>query len=284
MSDQNLAFFKFVSPLIDTGIWAQMSSAARTLYPVLLRFSDGNFKPVYPGGKVLLKLTGFKQKSTLRKARNELVDLGLISISTGTGRKNTYYHFRFDTLSSVPAPPSGAGLGHAERSGSAIQPSLLPSSRGLSEDPPYNKIQISINNNVQRPAEEKSMDTEKLSRTALKKQFGEHEFNLALSECRMTGIPETHESLEKILYRSRALRGTTWSQIEEHLSQKISSGSLQMIKNSFLGEKNGAFFISDSLPEYLKELLKREYTGILFEPDGIKTERQKFWHEAGNNL
>jgi len=46
-----LTYFIFVCELIDAGIWAEMSPAARTLYPVLLRFSDRNFSPVYPGSK-----------------------------------------------------------------------------------------------------------------------------------------------------------------------------------------------------------------------------------------
>src|SRR5690606_13774350 len=125
--------------LIDSGVWARMSGAARTLYPVLLRFSDRNFKPVYPGTKRLLELTGFKQKASLRRARAELVDLGLITLATGSGRTNTRYHFCFDGVAT--APPTGS----AERPSVGLAEPLPGVFAGLPggslEDPPYNQIQ-----------------------------------------------------------------------------------------------------------------------------------------------
>ena len=121
MKAHELPFFKVVTPLIDSGVWGRMSAAARTLYPVLLRFSDGSFKPVYPGSRLLLKLTGFKQKSSIRKARNELIELGLVSVTTGSGRKNTCYHFRFDALTApgvatqyTPRRQKSAPQGHPQ--------------------------------------------------------------------------------------------------------------------------------------------------------------------------
>ena len=282
MSAQDLAYSKFVSLLIDSGVWATMSSAARTLYPVLLRFSDGNFKPVFPGGKLLLKLTGFKQKSTLRKARNELVDLGLIAISSGSGRKNTFYHFRFDTLRGSALPPTAASQTPGEAPVSDTLQGIVPPARGFQKDPPYNKIHISINNNVHSGGEKMEAPPSELR--ALGNRFGEENLSLALSECRLAGIPETHENLEKILYRSQAAGGTSWAQIEKNLIQKISRGSLLMIEKSFLGDKNGVLFFADSLPEYLKELLRRESPDILFEPFSDTGERRMFWKEAGLKL
>ena len=98
-----ITFFKFATGIIESGLWAKMSATARTLYPVLLRFSDRNFKYVYPGAQCLMQLTGFKSKASLKRARKELVALGLISVQTGVGRRNTRYFFHFETI----CPPEG---------------------------------------------------------------------------------------------------------------------------------------------------------------------------------
>ena len=82
--------------LIDSGVWAQLSATARTLYPVLCRFTNESFKAVWPGTDELLRLTGFKTKRSLQQAKKELVDFKLIDIVPGTGRTSTRYYFRFD--------------------------------------------------------------------------------------------------------------------------------------------------------------------------------------------
>ncbi len=92
----NHTFSKFMSDLVDSGIWAALSPSAKSLYPVLLRFSDETFKPVFPGTEELLRLTGFKTKKSLQEARKELQSSGLLDILPGTGRTNTRYYFRFD--------------------------------------------------------------------------------------------------------------------------------------------------------------------------------------------
>ena len=99
MSAGELQYFKFITDVIRSGTWARLSSAARALYPVLLSFTDRHFSPVYPGSNRLLELTGFKQKSSLRKAREELQEAGLILVKKGSGRTNSTYHFIFSCQS-----------------------------------------------------------------------------------------------------------------------------------------------------------------------------------------
>lgn len=82
--------------LIDSGIWAELSATAKTLYPVLCRFSNESFKPVWPGTDELLRLTGFKTKKSLQMAKKELIETGLIDLVQGNGRTTTRYYFRFD--------------------------------------------------------------------------------------------------------------------------------------------------------------------------------------------
>ncbi len=274
---RELPFLKLVSPLIDSGVWARMSAAARTLYPVLLRFSDGKFKPVYPGSQVLLKLTGFKQKSTLRRARRELVKLGLLWVTEGTGRANTVYHFRFDPLGGEGAPPSGApeqapGVASGASGGSAGQ------TPGVAEGPsPYNQIHISINNNV--PAGAETPDGELRQ---MRERFGDRVVDLAVSECHLGGLAASAENLRKILYRDGRDTEPSWAELVRFLAERISPGSLMIIQESFRQEQHGVFIFSDNLPEYLKTLLGQTCPRVFFEPAvETVTGTGAFWRQRG---
>ena len=274
-------FLKLVSPLIDTGIWAAMSPAARALYPVLLRFSDGKFKPVYPGSRILLKLTGFKQKSTLRRARRELVATGLLSVTEGSGRSNTVYHFRFDPLRGDQLPPGEAMQEPAGGEGVAHRGSPGQGGEERTGPPPYNQIHISINNNVPGETEaETSSGTQK----TLREEFGERVVDLAISECGLGGIPPTDENLRKILYRDGGGAGPSWPDLVRYLSERISPGSLTMIQESFREEQHGVFIFSDDLPEFLKTLLGQTCPRVFFEPAAeTVTSSGAFWRRTGDN-
>lgn len=280
MSARNLTYFKFVSTIIETGLWAKMSSAARALYPVLLRFSDSDFKPVYPGSKLLLELTGFKQKSTLRKARQELVELGLVTLSKGSGRTNTYYSFRFDTLGVKPAPPTETKSRTLGAEAAPLSPSRRIPSGDSSSESPYNKIHISINNNVQDAAEGKSS----LDLQDLKIQYGENEVQKAVNECRLSGMQLRKENLEKILYRNPPSGGVSWTELAVELNKKISRGSMVMIENAFLEEKGGMLFFSNQLPGHLKVLLEQVSGNVFFEPEFSPVNRRDFFEQEGAKL
>lgn len=286
---QEMPFFKFTSALIDSGIWAQLSPAARTLYPVLLRFSDRHYKPVYPGSQLLLKLTGFKQKSSLRKARKELVDMRLVSITSGTGRRNTLYHFRFDWGDTL-APPSGLQKAPAGERKEALGGAAGPPGGESGDTPPYNQIHISINNHVQ---DERVGEEEKKKQEFLTRRFGGQAVELALSECRLAGLPTDTKNLEQILYRGEPQ--VSWSDVRKNLAQKISRASFQSICDAFRTEQDGVLFFVDCLPEYLKLLLRQLHPNVFFEPreetDSPECEqmasegsRQQFWKTHGANL
>ncbi|MCP5502260.1 MAG: helix-turn-helix domain-containing protein [Leptospiraceae bacterium] len=102
--NENQPYIRLMVDIIDSGIWAKLSPAARTLYPVLLKFSDYTFKHVWPGTDTLLKLTGFKTKKSINEAKKELVKFGLLQISPGTGRTNTKYFFCFNYEGSKITP------------------------------------------------------------------------------------------------------------------------------------------------------------------------------------
>lgn len=259
MAGPDLQYFKFVSRIIDAGIWAQMSPAARTLYPVLLRFSDRDFKPVYPGSARLLELTGFKHKVTLRKARNELVDLGLVAITRGTGRTNTTYLFRFDRLA-----PQGDTQITPRKSDSNLSGDGVLSTEGTSDAEgrgstgtlPYNQIHISINNHVLKQDDEKSRFE------ILSQRFGKDTVEIAKTECQSVGLPLTAANVERIL----AKHETAWAALLAKAKNKMSEASFRLVQDAFLDEHNGVVYVADSLPEFLKTLLNRLDPSLVFEP------------------
>lgn len=296
MTAHEMPYSKFVSALIDSGTWARMTSAARTLYPVLLRFSDANFKPVYPGTRILLKLTGFKQKTSLRKARKELSDLGLISLTTGSGRKNTCYHFRFDFQRDADMPPWGSPertAGGAETTRSGADSSATG---GANETPQYNKIQISINNNVPEnergtsaglppTASTQATSDEDQSRLAFfERRFGREMVDLAISECDLAGMPATAENIGKLLYRDRPQSRITFAELTRVLQARISPGSFQIIESAFREEREGLLVFADILPGHLRVLLQRMCDQVFFEPEREAAgNRRDFWAGAGGN-
>ncbi len=92
----NNMYLAIMSDILDSGTWAQLGPAAKALYPVLCKFSNHTFKPVWPGTDELLRLTGFKTKKSLQEAKRELIKTGLIHVVAGTGRTPSHYYFRFD--------------------------------------------------------------------------------------------------------------------------------------------------------------------------------------------
>lgn len=97
MGETSNQYIKFMSDIIDSGLWGKLSPAAKTLYPVLLKFSDQNFKHVWPSTETLLKLTGFKTKKSILLGKKELIKEGLLYYKPGCGRTNSTYFFSFKT-------------------------------------------------------------------------------------------------------------------------------------------------------------------------------------------
>lgn len=274
---KELHYFKFVSALIDSGLWAQMSGAARALYPVLLRFSDRNYCHVWPGTQKLLKLTGFKQKASLRKARQELIDLGLVSVTRGTGRQNTVYHFRFEWV--TERPPSGSSSGPAGDYASTPQREGRAGLEGVPATPQYNQIHISINNTQSTETGEAN---ENENWTMLTKQFGERAVELARSECKLGGIEPSEASVRKILYRGESQQRESWTDVQEFLANRISPGSLKLIQDALIEQRDGILVFQNEMPEYLKQLLRRFDLRLYFEP--ASNSRLDFWRKAGTRL
>ena len=269
-----LTFFKFATIIVESGLWAKMSATAKSLYPVLLRFSDQHFKPVYPGTKHLLVLTGFKSKASLKRARKELISLGLISVQSGYGRKNTRYYFHFDSIiEGYTLTPQRGESKHLTRAGKDPSEGKTYSPgesreellEGSQKSPPYNKINISINNQV--PNQEKNIFRE------MREQYGDEKVDLAISECQLAGIKVNFQSLLKILKQKQGLKSSvcdsrdTWESLVRYLQGKISPTSLELIKQAKIDDKNGVFVFRSALPLHLKSLLEKICGQVIFEPD-----------------
>lgn len=146
----NHTFFKFMNDLIDSGIWAKLSSTAKTLYPVLCRFSDETFKVVWPGTEELLRLTGFQTKKSLQNAKKELIQHGLIDVVNGSGKTSSRYYFRFDYPNSQIDLESYRDTIISRRGGQKYPPEGYKNTHlGGTEISP-NQINININQNTEK--------------------------------------------------------------------------------------------------------------------------------------
>lgn len=144
MSDQRHPYIRLMTDIIDSGVWAGLSHAAKTLYPVLLKFSDYNFKPVWPNTETLMRLTGFKTKKSIVSAKKELTKAGLLYQVPGNGRTSTRYHFSFHYEGSRITPLGDTSI---SLRGSESEPpeGSKPVDKGGADGTP-NHINITISN------------------------------------------------------------------------------------------------------------------------------------------
>ncbi|MDX1961150.1 MAG: helix-turn-helix domain-containing protein [Leptospiraceae bacterium] len=145
MGDYTQNYSKFMNDIIDSGTWAKLSSSSKTLYPVLLKFSDQNFKQVWPSTSTLLKLTGFKSKKSIQEAKRDLIHNGLLKVINGKGHENSVYIFTFNYKDSKISPQRATNIPLREEVASPRENgNILPQS--ASSITP-NQINITITNN-----------------------------------------------------------------------------------------------------------------------------------------
>lgn len=142
--------------IIESGTWAKLSVGARTLYPVLLKFSDQNFKHVWPSTKTLLELTGFRTKKSIIEAKKDLILNGLIQTIPGSGHQNSQYYFSFNYPGSKITPQwcKNPYHGGGEKGTSGVTSNQPQGENNLSP----NHINITITNN-QNQKPEKTLET-----------------------------------------------------------------------------------------------------------------------------
>lgn len=170
VSDQRHSYIRLMTDIIDSGLWADLSHAAKTLYVVLLKFSDYNFKPVWPNTETLLRLTGFKTKKSIVLAKKELTRSGLLYHVPGGGRTATKYHFSFHYPGSriTPLGDKAIPLSGFESDTPAGSPESFARGPGVSP----NHINITISNTNNPDPNLKSSGKEENGLDGLVKTFG----------------------------------------------------------------------------------------------------------------
>ncbi|WP_061218819.1 helix-turn-helix domain-containing protein [Leptospira weilii] len=179
---EHYPYIKFFADIIESGVWANLSSAAKTLYLVLLKFSDQHFKPVWPSTEVLLKLTGFKTKKSIIQGKRDLIQAGLLQVTPGTGHTSSRYYFCFN-YSGSKIPPQGYNFGHPGgeffgTSGVAERQSLR------SGEGTPNHINITITNNQNQEPTKKAL----LNLNDLEEKYGSSILSEALSIAKTRGM------------------------------------------------------------------------------------------------
>lgn len=148
LSDQRHPYIRLMTDIIDSGVWAGLSHAAKTLYPVLLKFSDYNFKPVWPNTETLMRLTGFKTKKSIVTAKKELTQAGLLYQVPGSGRTSTRYHFSFHYEGSKITPLGDTSIHLTGTATESSEGSNLSPKGGSLGTPNHINITISNTNHV----------------------------------------------------------------------------------------------------------------------------------------
>ncbi|MDF3820328.1 helix-turn-helix domain-containing protein [Leptospira sp. 96542] len=151
MSDPRHPYIRLMTDIIDSGVWAELSHAAKTLYPVLLKFSDYSFKPVWPSTETLLRLTGFKTKKSIVIAKKELTKAGLLFQIPGGGRTSTRYHFSFHYQGSKITPLGDPSIPWRGAETDTSGDSRISQPGGRDGTPNHINITISNTNNVPTP-------------------------------------------------------------------------------------------------------------------------------------
>ncbi len=250
-------YLKFMSDIIDSGIWGQLSSAARTLYPVLLKFSDQNFKSVWPSTRTLLKLTGFKSKKSIIEAKKELSTKGLLFFTIGTGRTNSTYFFTFHYREVGQDKPLGCNVPHPSSELCSIHGVVDKDTEGYSKSN-SNQINITIHNN---PNHELKND--------LKLVFGEKIYNKGLENTIKKGFKPSYEILNKecLLLSREPVNDQDKAQHVIDSWRNFLSWSkifLTLSSSSFFEKLNiqvdgSNIFIKDSLNEFQKQIIEKYF-------------------------
>ncbi|PJZ83452.1 helix-turn-helix domain-containing protein [Leptospira harrisiae] len=150
-----------MTDIIDSGVWAGLSHAAKTLYPVLLKFSDYNFKPVWPNTETLMRLTGFKTKKSIVSAKKELTQAGLLYQVPGSGRTSTRYHFSFHYEGSRITPLGDTNFTPRDSETGTPEGAKQAGKGGADGTPNHINITISNTNNVPATPAALEMEREK---------------------------------------------------------------------------------------------------------------------------
>lgn len=263
-------YIKFMSDIIDSGTWASLSSGARALYPVLLKFSDQNFKQVWPSTSTLLKLTGFKTKKSVIDAKKDLIDSGLIQTKSGSGHANSIYYFTFNYPGSKITPLWDTPVYH---------PGVEKSTPGEEENTPRgdatgnpNQINITITNNqIQKePKKSKKKKSDRGAFEAVLEEYGEEIFNYAYAIAKTKSMEnniayiraicknKTEELIKRPNFEHKP-QGPSWRLFLEWAGKHLTRNSLENLKDLEIQAEPNKLIIFGQISGFLQEVILRYF-------------------------
>ncbi|AXR62771.1 helix-turn-helix domain-containing protein [Leptospira mayottensis] len=275
---EHYPYIKFFADIIESGVWANLSSAAKTLYLVLLKFSDQHFKPVWPSTEILLKLTGFKTKKSIIQGKRDLIQAGLLQVTPGTGHTSSRYYFCFNYPGSK-IPPQGYIFGYPG-DGSLETPEVSERhSRGSGEGTP-NHINITITNNQNQEPTKKTY----LSLNDLEEKYGSSILSEALSIAKTRGMetnlkyvqgicknlmktsnnstmPEFNQNTKNPHEKDATWRGfLLWSR------DRLTRSSIEVLEKIRVEPDGRTLCVLDLVPESLQMIIAKYFTEEISPP------------------
>ncbi|WP_078124375.1 helix-turn-helix domain-containing protein [Leptospira alexanderi] len=275
---EHYPYIKFFADIIESGVWANLSSAAKTLYLVLLKFSDQHFKPVWPSTEILLKLTGFKTKKSIIQGKRDLIQAGLLQVTPGTGHTSSRYYFCFNYPGSK-IPPQGYIFGHP--GGEILGPSEVSErqSQGFGEGTP-NHINITITNNQNQEPTKKTH----LNLNDLEEKYSPSILSEALSIAKTRGMeanlkyvqgicknlmktsnnmimPEFNQNMKNPHEKDATWRGfLLWSR------DRLTRSSIEILEKIRVEPDGRTLCILDPVPESLQMIIAKYFTEEISPP------------------
>ncbi|EMN26659.1 DNA-binding helix-turn-helix protein [Leptospira kirschneri serovar Sokoine str. RM1] len=269
---EHYPYIKFFADIIESGVWANLSSAAKTLYLVLLKFSDQHFKPVWPSTEILLRLTGFKTKKSIIQGKRDLIQAGLLQVTPGTGHTSSRYYFCFNYPGSK-IPPQGYNSGNPGGGETETQGVGKNGPQGSGEVAP-NHINITITNNQHQEPEKRK---KQVSLDELEKEYGSTILTEALTIARGRGMetnlryvqgicknltkakddfmPEFNQNQER--YNERE---TSWNGFLRWSKERLAKSSIETLEKIKVEPDGRTLCILDPVTESLRMIIAKYFT------------------------
>lgn len=269
---EHYPYIKFFADIIESGVWANLSSAAKTLYLVLLKFSDQHFKPVWPSTEILLRLTGFKTKKSIIQGKRDLIQAGLLQVTPGTGHTSSRYYFCFNYPGSK-IPPQGYNFGNPGGGETETPGAGKNGPQGSGEVAP-NHINITITNNQHQKPEKRK---KQVSLDELEKEYGSAILTEALTIARGRGMetnlryvqgicknltkakddfmPEFNQNQER--YNERE---TSWNGFLRWSKERLAKSSIETLEKIRVEPDGRTLCILDPVTESLRMIIAKYFT------------------------
>ncbi|TGL72701.1 helix-turn-helix domain-containing protein [Leptospira kmetyi] len=270
---EHYPYIKFFADIIESGVWAGLSSAAKTLYLVLLKFSDQHFKPVWPSTEILLKLTGFKTKKSIIQGKRDLIQAGLLQVTPGTGHTSSRYYFCFNYKGSK-IPPQGYIFGYPGGGNGGISEVSEKRPQGSGEGNP-NHINITITNNQNQEPQKKKTN---VSLEDLEEKYGPSILSDAFAKAKARGMEANIRYIQGICknlmktdleavvpefnqnHEGPKEQEATWKGFLHWSKERLTRSSVEILERVRVEPDGRTLCILDPVPESLRMIIAKYFT------------------------